>query len=423
MFEANKLRAKIIITVVTLVILTGAFGLGVWFGYDHRPAVEKVLNVAGKEPPLRYQDVDFDLFWDVWARVEEKYVDKSKLDREKMVYGAIAGLVRALKDPYSDFFTPEISKQFQEDVRGSFSGIGAEIGIRKNILTIISPLKNSPAERAGLKAGDKVFKIDETAALDLALDEAVRLIRGEKGTAVKLTIVRDGLDQAKEIKIVRDTIKIESVTTEAKELASGGKGTPEEKEKLPEDVFVITLNHFNEDAATAFRKAVREFYATNSKKLVLDLRNNPGGYLQVAVDIASWFLPAGEVVVQERFADGSKELHRSSGYRLFENVPTVVLINEGSASASEILAGALRDARNSKLIGAKSFGKGSVQEVVPLPKDAALKITIAKWLTPKGDEIDGKGLEPDIKVELPEDREKIKGDPVMKKALEVIKGL
>lgn len=420
----KQYSSKILIVAATIVMLGGAFGLGIWYGYNHRPAVEKVLGVAGKEQPPRYQDVDFNLFWDVWTRVEEKYVDKSKLDREKMVYGAIAGLVHALKDPYTDFFTPEISKQFQEDVKGSFSGIGAEIGVRKNILTIISPLKNSPAERAGLKAGDKVFKIDDTAAMDLALDEAVRLIRGEKGTEVKLTIVRDGLDQAREVKITRDTIKIESVTTESKEIASGGGGgKPEEKEKLPEGVFVITLNHFNEDAAAAFRKAVQEFYTTNSKKLVLDLRNNPGGYLQVSVDIASWFLPAGDVVVQERFADGTKEEHRSSGYKLLENVPTVVLINEGSASASEILAGALRDAKGAKLIGAKSFGKGSVQEVIPLPKDASLKITIAKWLTPKGNEIDGKGLEPDIKVELPEDREKIKGDPVMKKALEVVRGL
>ncbi|MBI2056246.1 MAG: S41 family peptidase [Candidatus Sungbacteria bacterium] len=423
MFETNKLSAKIAVIIVTLAMLGGTFGLGVWYGYDHRPSVEKVLGVAGKEPPPRYRDVDFNLFWDVWTRVEEKYVDKSKLDREKMVYGAIAGMVHALKDPYTDFFTPEISRQFQEDVKGSFSGIGAEIGIRKSILTIISPLKNSPAERAGLKAGDKVFKINDTAAIDLALDEAVRLIRGEKGTQVKLTIVRDGLDQAKEISITRDTIKIESVATESKTITSGGGDKPEEKEALPEGVFVITLNHFNEDAATAFRKAVQEFYVTNSKKLVLDLRNNPGGYLQVSVDIASWFLPAGDVVVQERFADGSKEEHRSSGYKLLENVPTVVLINEGSASASEILAGALRDSRGSKLIGAKSFGKGSVQEVVPLPKDASLKITIAKWLTPKGIEIDGKGLEPDVKVELPEDREKIQGDPVMKKALEVINGM
>lgn len=397
--------------------------MGAWYGYDHRPAIEKILSVAGKEPPPRYQDVDFDLFWDVWSRVEEKYVDKSKLDREKMVYGAIAGLVRALKDPYSDFFTPEISKQFREDVRGSFDGIGAEIGIRKNILTIISPLKNSPAARAGLRAGDKVFKIDDTAAADLALDEAVRLIRGQKGTQVVLTVVRNGLDKAKEIKIIRDTIKIESVTTESEKISNTGIDGKTEEKKLPDGVFVITLNHFNEEAATAFRKAVQEFYATNSKKLVLDLRNNPGGYLQVSVDIASWFLPAGDVVVRERFADGSEEEHRSSGYRLFEKVPIVVLINEGSASASEILAGALRDAKGAKLVGMKSFGKGSVQEVVPLPKDAALKITIAKWLTPKGNEIDGKGLEPDINVELPEDREKIQGDPMMEKALEIINGL
>lgn len=416
--------AKISIVIGTFVILGGTFALGAWYGYDHRPSIEKIASVMGKEAPPVYQDVHFDLFWDVWAKVEEKYVDKSKIDREKMVYGAIEGLVRSLKDPYTDFFTPEISKQFQEDVRGSFDGIGAEIGIRKDILTIISPLKNSPAERAGLKAGDKIFKIDDTVAGELALDQAVRLIRGPKGTEVKLTIIRNGFDTAKEIKVTRDTIKVESVSTESKTFVSGGReGVPEEKKNLPEDVFVITLNHFNEDAGVDFRNAVQEFYQTDSKKLILDLRNNPGGYLQVAVDIASWFLPAGEVVVRERFADGSENVHRSNGYRLFETIPMVVLINEGSASASEILAGALRDAKGAKLVGMKSFGKGSVQEVVPLPEDAALKITIAKWITPKGIEIDGKGLEPDIKVELPENREEIKGDPVMEKAIEVISGL
>jgi carboxyl-terminal processing protease len=325
-----------------------------------------------------------------------------------LVYGAASGLVRALKDPYSEFLPPQETKQFQEDIKGSFEGIGAEIGIRKEVLTIISPLKDSPAEKAGLKGGDKVLKINDTTTADLALDEAVRLIRGPKGTEVKLIVLRDSFDKVKEIKIIRDTIRIIILTTEKKN----------------DGIFVIKLNHFTQNAAWEFRKAVQEFYQSGSQKLILDMRNNPGGFLNVAVDIASWFLPAGEVVTKERVAEGEREIYRSAGYKLLEKVPTVVLVNEGSASASEIVAGALRDVRGIKLVGTKTFGKGSVQEVVPLPEGASLKITVAKWLTPKGQEINGKGLEPDVKVELPKEEEKAEEkDWIMEKGIEVVKGL
>jgi carboxyl-terminal processing protease len=405
-------------------VLGATFFSGIWYGYAHRPAIEKVFNVAGKEPPPQLQDVDFSLFWDVWTRLQEKFVDKSKLDRQKLIYGAITGMVRSTKDPYTDFFSPEVSRQFQDDIRGSFDGIGAEIGLRKGILTIISPLKNSPAERAGLKPGDKVFKINDAITSDLALDEAVRLIRGPKGTDVLLTVVRDGFDKTKEIRVTRDTIRIDSVTTSqnVKLPGSDGKGGGEDTS----DIFVLTLNHFNETASAEFRKAVERFYQTGAKKLILDLRNNPGGYLPVSIDIASWFLAPGEVVVRERFADGTEEIHRSKGYRLLENIPMVILVNEGSASASEILAGALRDLKKIKLIGMKTFGKGSVQEVIPLPGDASLKVTVAKWLTPKGIEIDGKGLEPDIKVEPLEEKdskEKDRRDVMLEKAIEVLQGM
>jgi len=424
--QQNHKRAYVIFA--AFLLLGASFFAGVYYGYQNRPGIEKVLGVTGKSPPSRYQDVDFNLFWDVWTRLEDKYVDKSKIDREKLVYGAIAGLVRSVKDPYTEFLSPEINKQFQEDIKGSFDGIGAEIGIRKGILTVIAPLKKTPAERAGLKAGDKIFKIDDTLTTDLALDEAVRLIRGPKGTEVKLTVLRNSFDKTKEFKIIRDTIKVEVLSTEQARSGRGEGGKKADKQSADE-IFVIKLNHFTENAAFEFRKAVQEFYSTNSKKLILDLRNNPGGFLQISVDIASWWLAPGEVVVRERHADGNEELYRSSGYRLLENVPTVVLVNEGSASASEIVAGALRDARRIKLVGTKTFGKGSVQEVDPLPKNASLKITIAKWLTPKGEEIDGKGLEPDVKVEVPEENgngensKNDKDDLIMKKGIEVLSGL
>lgn len=400
---------KIIFVVASFFILGATFWLGTLYGYQHRPAAEKVLGVLHQAPPPQMQDVDFGLFWEAWARLEEKYVDRDKIDRQKMVYGAIAGLAQSLKDPYTQFFPPAETKQFQEDIKGSFGGIGAEIGIRKGVLTIIAPLKGNPAERVGLKAGDSILKINDTPTGDLMLEEAVRMIRGEVGTKVRLTIFRDAFKQPKEFTITRETIRVTVLTTE----------------KRSDGIFIIKINEFTESAASEFRKAVQEFAESGSRKLVLDLRNDPGGFLTVAVDIASWFEPSGEIVARERFADGKEELYRSSGYRLFESVPTVILVNEGSASASEIVAGALRDVRGIKLVGAKTFGKGSVQEVVDLPKNASMKITIAKWLTPKGIEINGKGLEPDIKVDLPENSPpgQENRDLILEKGIEVLKGL
>lgn len=401
-----KRYQKVISIAIAGIVIAVSFGIGAWYGYANRPAVEKVLNVINREPRPQFAEVDFDLFWDVWTRLEEKFVDKEKIDREKLVFGAIQGLVRSLEDPYTEFLPPQETKQFKEDIQGSFDGIGAEIGIRKSVLTIIAPLKDSPAEKAGIKAGDKIIKIDDTVTSDLSLNEAVRLIRGPKGTEVRLAIFRDSFDTTKEFKIIRDTIKIPIITTE----------------KKSDGIFVLKLHHFTENAAFEFRKAVQEFYLSGSKKLVLDLRNNPGGFLAVAVDIASWFLPVGEVIARERFADGSEEIYRSQGYRFMETVPVVVVINGGSASASEILAGALRDIRGAKLIGTKTFGKGSVQELENLPRNSSLKITIAKWLTPKGEEINGTGLKPDIEVEIPEGND-AESDVILERAVEVAKNL
>lgn len=399
--EARKCGSRIFVIAISLVLLGISFFIGAWYGYEQRPAVEKVLGVMGQKSPEQLQSVDFNLFWDVWSRLEDKYVDKTKIDREKLVYGAIRGMVGALKDPYTEFFPPEETKQFAQDVKGEFDGIGAEIGLRKSILTIIAPLKNSPAERAGLKAGDKIFKIDDRVTTDLQLDEAVRLIRGKKGTQVRLAVFRDSFDKVREFAVTRDTIQVETISTD----------------KKPGGIFVIKLNQFSENAGVEFKKAVQEFFASGSKKLIFDLRNNPGGYLAVSVDIASWFSNSGDVVVRERFADGSEEVHRSQGYRLLKEIPTVVLVNEGSASASEIVAGALRDLDGTKLIGAKTFGKGSVQEVINLERKSSLKVTIAKWLTPKGTEINGKGLEPDVAVQPSDDPKK---DLIMDKAIEIL---
>lgn len=403
--RSSKIKFAFIVF-LSLLLLVAVFGAGVFVGFERRPAIERVKDVVSKEVG-KPQEVDFSLFWEAWTRLGEKFVDKEKIDPQKQVWGAISGMVKSLDDPYTAFFPPEETKQFHQDLKGEFGGIGAELGIRKGALTVITPLKNSPSEKAGIKAGDKIVKIDDTATADLSLEGAVRRIRGEKGTPVKLTIFRDSFEEAKEFTIIRDTIVIPIIDTK----------------NLEGDMFSIHLMNFNETAPRAFRDAVVEFLKSGSTKLVLDLRGNAGGYLSAAVDIASWFLPSGEIVARERFGNGSEDEYRSIGRKVLEKTPVVVLINQGSASAAEILAGALRDVRGIKLVGEKSFGKGSVQELVNLPKGASLKVTIAKWLTPSGKTIEGEGLEPDIKVEIKKEDSEAGRDPQLEKAIEILKSL
>ncbi|MBI2639595.1 MAG: S41 family peptidase [Candidatus Sungbacteria bacterium] len=390
---------------LSAIILSAVFAAGVFIGFERKAAIEQVSGVSAPETG-KPSEVDFSLFWKVWARLQEKYVDRSHIDSQKQVWGAISGMVRALGDPYTNFLPPEDTKQFQEDLNGEFGGIGAELGIRKEVLTVITPLKNSPAQRAGLTAGDKIIKIDEEVTTGLSLEGAVRLIRGEKGTPVKLSVLRNG-EEAHEFTIIRETIVIPTIET--KELGNG--------------VFYIRLFSFNGPSPQIFREAVGEFLGSKNTKLVLDLRGNAGGFLNAAVDIASWFLRAGEVVAREKYGDGSEDNYRSIGRRLLEDIPTVVLIDQGSASASEILAGALRDVRGIKLVGQKSFGKGSVQELVELDDGASLKVTIAKWLTPSGKTIDGEGLEPDVVVEIKKEDTEEGKDPQLDKAVEILKEL
>lgn len=399
----NAVKSAAVI-LVSVAIIAATFLGGVYVGYERRPAIEKVQAIFGKEL-TKPQDVDFSLFWEVWSELETKYVDRESIDRKKLVEGAISGLVKAVGDPYTVFMPPRQSQLFREDVRGSFGGIGAEIGIRKEILTVISPLKGSPAERAGLKPGDKIFKINATTTEDLSLEEAVSLIRGPIGTPVKLTISRD--DDVSEVEIIRNVIVVPILNTERK-----GDG-----------IFAIRLMNFNEKSTSEFRRAIREFVEAGDSKLILDLRSNPGGYLDAAVDIASWFVPAGEVVAREKLAGGKEILYRSSGHRLLETVPVVVMVNQGSASASEIVAGALHDAKGIKLVGEKTFGKGSVQQVEDLRGGASLKITIAKWLTPNGTSINEKGLEPDIEVKIAKDDVEAGLDPQLEKAIEILKAM
>ncbi|OIO48461.1 MAG: hypothetical protein AUJ32_00555 [Parcubacteria group bacterium CG1_02_40_82] len=401
------MRRKFISSVIIVILLAGSFYGGFWYGKNSRPSIEKVSGVFNKETG-KPDSIDFSLFWDSWTQIEEKFVNRSALDYQKMVYGAIDGMVKSLGDPYTAFFPPVESKKFSEDIKGSFDGIGAEIGMRKDILIVISPLEGSPAKKAGLLAGDQILKIDDKATADLNVDEAVNLIRGSKGTQVTLAILREGWSDTKDYKITRDVINVPILKYEIKDI--GGK-----------KIAYIQLYEFTENAANEFTKKVNEILNSNAQGIVLDLRGNPGGYLEVAVDIASWFVDGGKLVVSEDFGNGNKNEHTSYGYKKLATYPTVVLIDQGSASASEILAGALRDDNGIKLVGEKSFGKGSVQELENLRGGTSLKVTVAKWLTPSGHSIMEQGLEPDIQVGRTQEDVDAGRDPQLDKALELLK--
>ena len=379
------------------------FIAGIYIGYNHQPAINMITGIEGKETAVD-TTTDFSPFWKVWNTINEKYPDAKGVNDQDRVYGAISGLVSSLNDPYSVFFKPDEAKVFESEISGSFGGIGVEVGIKDKVLTVIAPLKDTPGYKAGLKSGDKILKIDKVATGDLTIDKAIKLIRGEKGTTVILTIFREGEKETREIKIVRDTINIPTLDTEL----------------LPNGIFVIKLYSFSANSVELFRDALKKFTEANTDKLVLDLRGNPGGYLDAAVDISSYFLPNGKIVVTEDYGNDDKPtIYRSRGYNIFnEKLKFVILIDNGSASASEIVAGALKDQNKAKLVGTQSYGKGSVQEVVKVTPNTIFKVTVAKWLTPNGISISQKGLTPDYIVEYK--RNDNKEDAQMDKAIEVL---
>lgn len=351
------------------------------------------------------KELDFDIFWKVWKEVDKNYVDENRLNSQQRLYGAIKGMVNSVGDPYSVFFDPQESRDFNTEMEGSFEGIGAELGIRDDILTVVAPIDGMPAQKAGLRAGDKIFKIDGEMTSDLTIDDAVNKIRGPKGTDVTLTIVRNGDSKTQDITIIRGTIELKSVSYEKKEDGIG----------------YVRISKFSQDTDKEFNKEATKMLADNVKGIVLDLRNNPGGYLDVSVKIASKFIPKDKIAVIERGRDGKENNYKTLGGDIFSEIPIVVLINEGSASASEILAGALRDDRGIKLIGEKSFGKGSVQTLEDFNDGSSLKVTIAKWFTPSGQSIHEVGLEPDIKVELTDEDIENQNDSQLNRAMEEIK--
>lgn len=388
---------------VFIVFILVSFGIGLWSGKVFYSPTEKTtyLDVINRATP-ETKNLDFSLFWRVWDSVATKAY-RQPVDQKKMFYGAIKGLVSAIDDPYSSFMDPEETKDFDQELAGTLEGIGIEIGIKKEKLTVIAPIEGTPADQSGLRAGDWILKIDDESTLEMSLDAAVQKIRGPKGTLVKLSISRSGTDEPINTEIARDQITVKSI----------------KYKMLDNDIAYLKMSQFGDDTVREFDKAVFQMQSQNARGLILDLRNNPGGLLDDAIKIGGEFLEKG-VIVKEKVADGSILDLRSEGPARLTNLPVVVLVNEGSASASEILAGALRDHRQVPLIGTKTFGKGSVQDLESLPQETSLRITVAHWLTPNGHEIDEKGLEPDIKVELTDDDYNNDRDPQLDKAKEVI---
>ncbi len=415
----NSLPRYISIAIfVALFIVT--FGLGVYAGYENRPETEFVTSLFNKEsgvPPT----VDFAPFWKAWNVINEKYVSGNGPSDQEKVWGAIEGLAGSLGDPYTVFFPPVEAEKFESDISGEFTGVGMEIGVRDDVLTVIAPLKGTPAFRAGIKSGDKILEIDGETTANMTVDKAVERIRGPRGTEISLTVFSPDDEEPRKIKILRDIILVPTTDVEIRAKDGTVRELPVGTGDVSE-VFVIRLYNFSAQSPELFRQALRQFIFSGKDKLILDLRGNPGGYLEAAVDMASWFLPPGKAVVKEEFARASEEkVYRSRGYDVFnDTLKMVILVDEGSASASEILAGALSEHGIATLIGKKTFGKGSVQELIPITDTTSLKVTVARWLTPNGTSISEQGLMPEIEVTI-EKRDIEEGrDPQLIRAIEFL---
>lgn len=389
-------RKKItnILLIISLSIFL--FGSGYKLG-EYSTSVSKVerpnYNILNASTPSNLKNIDFSLFWDTWNTVEQKFIDKKKLDPQKMFYGAVKGMVASLDDPYTFFLTPDENKQSRDDLGGKFEGIGAQLGLKDNQIIIVAPLKNSPAEKAGIKTGDIIVKVDDQSVKGWSLPQAVSKIRGNKGTKVKLTISRNGKEL--DFTIIRDQIIVESVELSYVSRQDCSSNCP--------TVALLKINQFGDNTNEEWDAKIDEIAEKWSQKqikgLVLDLRDNPGGYLDSAVYLANEFLPVGKLIVKQESTTTENKDYYSDRPGKLQDIPLIILLNKGSASASEILSGSLRDHKRTTLVGEKSFGKGSVQEALQLKTGAGLHVTVAKWILPNGDWVNGKGIEPQIAVE------------------------
>jgi carboxyl-terminal processing protease len=390
--KKNKIWKSFLRIFLALIIAFFVFSLGAYLGVHDdvvkefaRKEVLYMGKLKGKYDTQNNewtQNVNFELYWDTWDLIRDNYVGSEEISDKEMFYGSLRGLVSSLDDPYTEFMDPSDFKNFQDDMSSSFEGIGVEIGIRDDILTVISPLDGTPAFDAGIIAGDKIIEIDGESTKNMNINEAVSRIRGPKGSEVVLSIFREGLEEIQEISIIRETIIIESL----------------EYEEVEDGVFSIKITSFNDDTEYLFFEAVKDIMSLDPQGIILDLRNNPGGYLDASVSILGEWID-GEVAVIEKFGPEHLVDYKARGLNRLSDISTVVLINRGSASASEIIAGALRDHNKAYIIGRKSYGKGSIQMINNLREGSAVKITVAEWLTPNGQNINEEGIEPDEVVE------------------------
>lgn len=393
-------------------LIIGAFGVGILVGHgffqksiSHAQDIQNGNVILNLNAPSVTSTVDFQEFWTVWNRIKDQYVKDGVKDQD-LFYGSLQGLVASLGDPHSVFLPPQQADQFGKDLSGEFDGIGAEIGLKNEQLVVISPLADSPAEKAGLRAGDRILAIDKLSTFGIDTVTAVSKIRGPAGTPVVLTVGRDKAPKPLEIKIIRAKIVAPSLVSSIK---NG-------------NIAYIRLSQFNQDTTALLNEAISKF-PKKIKGIVLDLRNDPGGFLNVAVEVASKWVPTGDLIVEEKGRSGIMGSFKSSGDHPFKDVKTVILINKGSASASEIVAGALQDYKIATLVGETSYGKGSVQDLQNFADGSALKLTIAEWYTPFGRNINKEGIKPDVEVKVDWNKEKVGQDAVLAKALQIINGV
>ena len=370
----RKFVKIILFTAIILVLSFFAFEQG----YEQAEAQEPFLSTGD------FTSKHFKVFWDTWDRIKSDYVDKEKINNDKAAFEAARGLVRSLDDPYSDLYEKKKAKVFEDDLQGEFGGVGMEISEKKGLVTVVAPLEGTPADKAGIKAGDIIMKIDGEDATNITVEEAVQKIRGKVGTKVVLTLMREGWKDTKDFTVIRGNIEVPAVKSEF----------------YKSNIGYININTFNPKTVPEFTSAYNKLKKQGARKFILDLRNNPGGYLEIAVKLSEFFLEKGQVVVKEKWggAVNSDKTEISKGPGNLKKLRMVVLVNKGSASASEIFAGALRDNLGTKILGEKSYGKGSIQQMFQID-DNLLKLTVGYWFTPKGLKLEGKGIEPDIKLE------------------------
>lgn len=386
----NKARLKSFTDKILIIaVLIAVFGSGYRLGQrksQSSPRTSEYNYTVKNLDEGNSRDIDFSLFWEAWNAVEQKYVDKKKVDPQTLYYGAIKGMVASVGDSYTFFLTPDENKESKRDLEGKFFGIGAELGLKNNQIIIVTPLKSSPAERAGIKPGDYIMKVDGASTKNWTLFEAVNKIRGDKGTKVALTVARETAEEELTISVERGEINVPFVEV-----------------TYENNIAIVELSRFGDPTNdlwdTIAAEVLRKRQAGQLKGMIIDVRGNPGGYLQSAIHIASDFVPENTLIVKQEYADREPDLYNSTKEGKLKGIPVVMLMNAGSASAAEIVGGALRDVIGAKIVGENSFGKGTVQTAEDLTGGAGIHITISKWILPKGSWINETGIKPDYPVE------------------------